>query len=133
MITAGATEDEMRAHVVASGTHTIYDDGMEKIKDGLTTLEEVHRVIETEDIPKTHCPQCQHLIQMEFLICPFCGTASPYVCASCAKPQQQEWAICPYCRHHKADSRITTPARRPSPAGGATSAAKTVLPDTPRV
>ncbi|MBI3598922.1 MAG: Flp pilus assembly complex ATPase component TadA [Nitrospirae bacterium] len=120
MITSGATEDEIRAHVVAEGTHTIYDDGMEKIKEGLTTLEEVHRVIETEDIPKTHCPQCQHLIQMEYLICPFCGTASPYVCASCGKPQQKEWAICPYCRHHKTEPRATPPAK------GTTAATRTI-------
>ncbi|MBI3358956.1 MAG: Flp pilus assembly complex ATPase component TadA [Nitrospirae bacterium] len=120
MITSGATEDEIRAHVVAEGTHTIYDDGMEKIKEGLTTLEEVHRVIETEDIPKTHCPQCQHLIQMEYLICPLCGTASPYVCASCGKPQQKEWAICPYCRHHKTEPRATPPAK------GTTAATRTI-------
>jgi len=105
MITSGATEDEIRASVVAEGTRTIYDDGMEKTKQGITTLEEVHRVIETEDIPRTHCPQCSHLIQMDFLICPFCGTPSPYVCASCAKPQLKEWAICPFCRHKKNEPR----------------------------
>jgi type IV pilus assembly protein PilB len=111
MITSGATEDEIRSAVIAEGIQTIYDDGMEKTKQGLTTLEEVHRVIETEDIPKTHCPQCHHLIQMEFLICPYCGAASPYVCAGCGKPQQKEWVICPYCRHHKTTSLSPMPLR----------------------
>ncbi len=109
MITSGATEDQIRAYVVGEGTRTIYDDGIEKIKEGVTTLEEVHRVIETEDIPKTYCPQCQRLIQIDFLICPFCATASPYVCASCAKPQQKDWAVCPFCRHKKTESRGPTP------------------------
>jgi len=100
MITSGATEDAIRAAVVAEGIQTIYDDGMEKTKQGITTLEEVHRVIEIEDIPKTHCAQCHHLIQLDFLICPYCGAASPYVCAACGKSQAADWVICPYCRHH---------------------------------
>jgi hypothetical protein len=105
MITSGATEDEIRASVVAEGIQNIYDDGMEQTTPGLTTLEKVQRVIETEDIPRTNCPQCRHLIQMELLTCPYGGTDSPYVCASCGKPQQQEWAICPFCRHKKNEPR----------------------------
>ncbi|MEK7286687.1 MAG: ATPase, T2SS/T4P/T4SS family [Nitrospirota bacterium] len=111
MITSGATEDEMRATVATEGIQTIYDDGMSKIKQGLTTLEEVHRVIDTENILKTACPQCHRLIQMDFLICPHCATPSPYVCAACAKPQRSEWAICPFCRHQKAEGIRPTPHR----------------------
>lgn len=129
MITSSATEDQIRSAVIAEGIQTIYDDGMEKTKQGLTTLEEVHRVIETEDIPKTHCPQCHHLIQMDFLICPYCATASPYVCAACGRPQQQEWVICPYCRHKKMEPtgppRGAAPMRGLTPARGVAPVAKT--------
>jgi type IV pilus assembly protein PilB len=111
MITSGATEDELRAAVVSEGIQTIYDDGMERIKKGQTTLEEIHRVIDTENILKTNCPQCRHLIQMDFLICPHCGTESPYVCGSCGKPQRSEWTACPFCRQTKAEP-TRSPLRR---------------------
>lgn len=107
MITAGATEDELRASVASEGIETIYDDGLEKIKQGITTLDEVHRVLDTETIHKMSCPQCQRLIQIDFLICPHCAAASPYVCSACAKPQRPEWAICPFCRHQKTEAPRT--------------------------
>ncbi len=98
LITTGASEAEIRTTAAAMGISTIYEDGIAKVKEGLTTVEEITRVIEMDDVEKTHCVQCRRFIQVDFLICPYCGSPSPYVCASCGKPQQRGWAICPYCR-----------------------------------
>jgi type IV pilus assembly protein PilB len=105
LLTGGANESELRSTAAAMGISTIYEDGIAKVKEGLTTVEEVSRVIEIDDIERTHCPQCRRFIQADFLICPHCGSPSPYVCGSCGKPQQRGWALCPYCRSSNSETR----------------------------
>ncbi len=113
LITTGITESEIRTATASLGITTIYEDGIAKVKQGLTTVEEVTRVIEIDDVLRTHCPQCRRYIQMEFLVCPYCAFPSPYVCSSCGKSQQPGWVICPYCRS-KSDHAKVAPVQRPA-------------------
>jgi len=46
MVTAKASANEIRKKAVANGMRVLYEDGIEKIKNGLTTAEEVLRVTE---------------------------------------------------------------------------------------
>jgi len=48
MITRKASSDEIRKYAVEHGMKTLYQDGMEKVKAGATTLDEVLRVTELE-------------------------------------------------------------------------------------
>jgi type IV pilus assembly protein PilB len=99
LISTGASEEELRSAGGVMGMTSLEEDGLEKVKQGLTTLEEVTRVVEMEEAFKSICPQCSRPIHIDFLICPHCGSASPYVCSSCGKLLQPDWSACPYCRH----------------------------------
>lgn len=99
LISTGATDQELRSAGGVIGMTSMEEDGMKKAAQGITTLEEVNRVIEMEEFFKSRCPQCSRSIHIDFLICPYCGSASPYVCSSCGKLLQSDWSACPYCRH----------------------------------
>lgn len=99
LIAGGATEQEVRSMAAGFGMSTLEEDGFQKVKQGVTTTEEVIRVVEMEEALKNFCPRCSRSLHLDYLICPHCGCASPYVCASCGKFLQPEWTACPYCRH----------------------------------
>jgi type IV pilus assembly protein PilB len=98
LIAGGATEQEVRSVAAAFGMSTLEEDGLQKVKQGITTKEEVIRVVEMEEAFVHFCPQCRRALHLDYLICPHCGSASPYVCACCGKFLQPEWTACPYCR-----------------------------------
>lgn len=98
LIAGGATEQEIHSMAAALGMHSMMEDGSKKIRDGITTAEEVIRVVETEEVFNISCPQCSRSLHLDYLICPHCGCASPYVCPACGKFLQPEWTVCPYCR-----------------------------------
>ncbi|HZR45276.1 MAG TPA: ATPase, T2SS/T4P/T4SS family [Candidatus Manganitrophaceae bacterium] len=99
LISTGAADQELRAAGRVTGMTSMEEDGVKKAAQGMTTLDEVTRVVEMEEVFKSSCPRCARPIHIDFLICPYCGSASPYVCSSCGKLLQPDWAACPYCRH----------------------------------
>ncbi len=109
MIASGASDQEIATTAIATGMTSIEEDALAKAKLGITTLEEVARVIEKDSVFKSSCPQCKHSIRIDFLICPYCGTDSPYVCGGCGKFLQNDWAACPYCRQKVSSAPPSTP------------------------
>lgn len=98
MISANASEQDIRAAALAEKMSSLGEDGLNKVREGITTIEELVRVIEVEEGLQTICHKCSRYIHIDFLACPYCGTTAAYHCASCGKPLQQEWIICPYCK-----------------------------------
>lgn len=98
MIGANATEQDIRAAALAEKMSSLGGDGLNKVREGVTTIEELVRVIEAEEGLQTICHNCSRYIHIDFIVCPYCGTPAAYHCASCAKPLQPEWIICPYCK-----------------------------------
>ena len=99
LISTGAGDQELRAAGRVTGMTSMEEDGLKKAAQGITTLEEITRVVEMEEVFKSCCARCSRPIHIDFLICPYCGSASPYVCSSCGKLLQPDWSACPYCRH----------------------------------
>src|SRR5262249_39629435 len=79
------------------GTRTLMEDAMDKVRQGITTLEEVSRVIEIEAETMIRCPQCHAFTQQDFSTCPYCLFPLKHLCVSCGQELQLEWKICPYC------------------------------------
>ena len=50
------------------------EDAMEKIHAGLTTLDEILRVVPIENAAHPECPKCSERILPMFKYCPHCGT-----------------------------------------------------------
>jgi len=92
-----ATEAEMRKAAGLAGTRFLLEDAMEKVRQGITTLEEILRVIQLQEEEIIRCPKCNAFINLDFSTCPYCLYALKYLCESCGQELKLEWRICPYC------------------------------------
>jgi type IV pilus assembly protein PilB len=92
-----ASEGEMRKAAGISGTRFLLEDAMDKVRHGVTTLEEVVRVIQLDEEDIRQCPRCQAYISADFATCPYCMHALRYACEKCGQDLKLEWRICPYC------------------------------------
>jgi len=92
-----ASEAELIKAAVASGTIFLYDDAVDKVRQGLTTAEEVLRVIQLQEEEVLRCPHCSSLINRDFATCPYCLFPLKAICDSCRQELKLEWKICPYC------------------------------------
>lgn len=100
MISAEATEQELRLEALAAKMTTLGEDGLNKAKAGLTTLEELLRVIEVSGKTESICPTCAKVVQYDFMACPYCETMLSRNCVGCKRALQMEWKMCPYCGTH---------------------------------
>ncbi|MDA1140530.1 MAG: ATPase, T2SS/T4P/T4SS family [Planctomycetota bacterium] len=98
LIIKGANSIEMRAAAVRGGMKFINEDAIFKIKEGLTTPEEVLRVIFLEEEFQFRCPSCTRAIDPDFAICPFCRFELKIMCPACGIELNPEWTHCPHCR-----------------------------------
>lgn len=99
LVSRKAPEADLRKAAVAAGTTLLLQVAMEKIKHGITTIEEVLRVIQLQEDEIIRCPNCGSLINLDFAICPYCLFALKVVCEACRQELKPEWRICPYCSH----------------------------------
>jgi RNA polymerase subunit RPABC4/transcription elongation factor Spt4 len=44
-----------------------------------------------------HCPGCEHRIDDEWIICPFCRTRLNRVCPNCSRLVGMDWSLCAWC------------------------------------
>ena len=98
LIAANATENELRQMAISKGMSTLGQVALEKVIAGITTVDEVYRVVETESDFASACPQCATPLEAEFVMCPVCGYSVSSTCPGCRKSLSQEWKFCPYCR-----------------------------------
>ncbi|MBI3610980.1 MAG: Flp pilus assembly complex ATPase component TadA [Nitrospirae bacterium] len=104
LVMTGAAEQDLRSTALASKMAALGEDGLAKVKEGTTTIEELLRVIEVREDLRTFCPKCGQSIHIDFQVCPYCAAPVTHNCQACGKPLQPEWIICPYCRHRIADA-----------------------------
>jgi type IV pilus assembly protein PilB len=97
LIRQKTTEGALRRAAVAGGTRTLLEDGIVKVREGLTTPEELVRVIEIEAEESFPCPKCRAVVHHDFKSCPYCMYSLRNVCASCGQDLKLEWKMCPYC------------------------------------
>jgi len=97
MISAELTEQDLRLAALAAKMTTLGEDGLNKAKAGLTTLEELLRVIEVSSKTESICPTCTRIVQYDFMACPYCETIITRNCIGCKRSLHLEWKTCPYC------------------------------------
>jgi type II secretory ATPase GspE/PulE/Tfp pilus assembly ATPase PilB-like protein/RNA polymerase subunit RPABC4/transcription elongation factor Spt4 len=90
-------ESELLNLARTNGMKTLLDDGLEKVKRGWTTLEEVLRVVGPTVKMERVCEACEKNIDSKFLFCPHCGSFRHNCCKSCHMPLEVDWKICPFC------------------------------------
>lgn len=98
MIASDAAEDAIKKAAVAGGMISMYEDGIAKLMQGVTTFEELQRVVFAEEgAINTVCPHCSEVISVEFTSCPYCGYSVSLNCPDCGKRRETDWSHCPYC------------------------------------
>ncbi|MBI2221093.1 MAG: Flp pilus assembly complex ATPase component TadA [Acidobacteria bacterium] len=97
IIASRGGEDAARDVALSSGMLTLGEDGLSKVKGGITTAEELLRVVTEVREMRTICPGCGGSVAMDFNACPHCGRRLSGGCTKCGRPQQPGWNFCPYC------------------------------------
>jgi type IV pilus assembly protein PilB len=97
LLLAGASSTEVRRAARRSGMRSLREEGFRRAAEGLTSLEELLRVvppdIETDD---GTCPLCAHVVHPDFARCPWCGTSLGLPsCAGCGRGLEHDWRVCP--------------------------------------
>jgi type IV pilus assembly protein PilB len=97
MIAQRATEDAIREVAASTGMLTLGDDALAKVKAGVTTAEELLRVVTEVREMRSVCPGCQGPVALDFVACPTCGRRLSGACPGCGRGLQPGWSFCPYC------------------------------------
>ena len=85
IIRSGFKPELMRSAAAAGGMRPMQDDAFEKLHLGVTTLEEILRVVSIEHVAPTECAGCGHDLLPLFRYCPFCGLRQEAVVSSGSK------------------------------------------------
>jgi type II secretory ATPase GspE/PulE/Tfp pilus assembly ATPase PilB-like protein len=101
-ISTSYKETELLAMARAGGMRTLIEDGLEKVRLGMTTLEELLRVMGPQLVHQRRCDCCQRQIEAKFIYCPFCGAFRRNFCEVCRVSLDEGWLNCPHCGTTKA-------------------------------
>ncbi len=98
-ITSEATEAEILSCALNNGMRLMSQDGLDKAMTGLTSIDEVIRVLYVEEKEEVHiCRSCSKSVRLDFLNCPYCGCAVADRCPNCSRTREPDWKFCPYCK-----------------------------------
>jgi type IV pilus assembly protein PilB len=97
LISQNVSDAVIRAAALEQGMRTLGEDGLKKVLEGRTTLDEVSRVIYLADQGAKVCPSCASILSREFEYCPSCGEFVGDHCESCRRRLNPAWTWCPYC------------------------------------
>jgi type IV pilus assembly protein PilB len=76
-IHSNARAEEVVELARSAGFRTMQEKGLEKIRDGITALDEVRRVVPFSAAKAERCQNCSREILPAFVYCPYCSTAAP--------------------------------------------------------
>ena len=109
LISARAPEDQLREAALSGGMISLGEDGLAKVKSGITTPEELLRVVTEVREMRTLCAGCGAAVGVDFLACPQCGKRQGSGCPHCGRALQPGWNFCPYCARSTEERK---PAKR---------------------
>jgi type IV pilus assembly protein PilB len=98
-------EDMVREAAIEGGMLTLGEDGLAKVKAGITTAEELLRVVTEVRELRTLCPSCSGAVAVDFMACPHCGHRLSGGCPKCSRALQPGWSFCPFCATTTASAR----------------------------
>jgi hypothetical protein len=108
LIRARAAEAEIHEAALAGGMTSLGEDGVAKVKSGVTTVEELLRTVPVIRHVRPVCPACGIAVGVDFNACPSCGKPLGRRCPQCGRALQPEWNFCPYCARGTLEQRGAT-------------------------
>ena len=122
--------DELRRHIsmkggeallrdaaLAAGMISLGEDGLQKVKAGVTSPQELLRVVTEVREVKAACLGCGAGLARGFLVCPACGHGVSGTCPQCSRPKEPGWKFCPYCAKSTSAANAASTRRRKALAG----------------
>lgn len=100
LIASDANEQEIIKAAAETGMVPLHVDGLKKVAAGVTTLEELTRVIylcAEDEQGASVCESCLKPVPPGAPSCPHCNAPVSGSCQVCGKPRQPDWIVCPYC------------------------------------
>jgi type IV pilus assembly protein PilB len=88
-VRSGMRDEEIRNMARSGGMRLMQEDALEKVKQGITTLDEVLRVVPFESVAAQRCRNCGKPLAPSFLFCPYCGAGTRRVPSATRGPQLQ--------------------------------------------
>ena len=111
LISARAPEDQIREAALSGGMISLGEDGLAKVKSGITTPEELIRVVTEVREMRTLCAGCGSAVGVDFNACPSCGKRLGGGCPHCGRALQPGWNFCPYCAKSTTEGKQGKPKR----------------------
>lgn len=109
MIHAEAAESDLMRAAQMAGMTTLLEDALAKAAQGLTTCEEIIRVLGPQDVQGIQCRRCGVFLAERYPFCPYCGEAHMPRCPGCTKLLAVDWAACPTCGRPVGAPQIDNP------------------------
>ena len=113
LIAQKSGEDMVREAAVSGGMITLGEDGLAKVKAGITTAEELLRVVTEVRELRTLCPGCGGAVAVDFMACPHCCHRLNAGCGKCGRALQPGWQFCPFCTNSVAARPTKKKLREP--------------------
>jgi type IV pilus assembly protein PilB len=113
LINDRASEADMRMAARQAGMVPLREDAIVKIKAGITSPDEVLRVVQVDE-NEVACPGCKALIEADFATCPYCRRNLKANCRNCGQALRLEWTLCPYCNtptHDEPKAEMSQPVK----------------------
>ncbi|MBW1803070.1 MAG: Flp pilus assembly complex ATPase component TadA, partial [Deltaproteobacteria bacterium] len=95
MIHQDAAETELLEGARWGGMITLLEHAISKVRAGITTFDEVIRVLGPQNSVEIQCPHCGVQLEERFRFCPFCGESFTPCCSRCGKFMASNWNNCP--------------------------------------
>jgi type IV pilus assembly protein PilB len=112
LIASRGAEDQIRDAAVTAGMITLGEDGLAKVKQGITTAEELLRVVTEVREMRALCGGCGCAVGVDFQACPQCGKRLGGGCPHCGRALQPGWNYCPYCAKSTIETAKPAPKRK---------------------
>lgn len=97
LISSGQNEETIEAAARNSGMKLIWEDAVDKVVKGDTTLQEIERVVHRREGHLLECVSCGRNVELEYHVCPHCGHQPSSRCPDCKKLIKETWRYCPHC------------------------------------
>ena len=90
-------EDVLLEEAAAQGLPTLLEAAATKVREGVTSPDEVFRVIQRDGRAQNRCPSCSGKVEPSFAMCPSCETILRPKCSGCRQDLRPDWKACPFC------------------------------------
>ncbi len=104
-ISSNYKESELIKMARAGGMVPLLENGIEKVRRGETTLDEILRVLGSQIKYDRQCSKCQRMVDASFHFCPYCGEFKKNFCTHCMMQLEEDWLICPACGLKRANEK----------------------------